>query len=99
MKIRLSGKAEDDLENIWIYTLENWSKEQEDRYLNLIFDEIKYIISNPKSGKDFGHIRKNYRYSKVKSHLIFYKHLNNSDIIVVIRILHERINLESELNK
>jgi len=48
----------------------NWSLEQADRYVNLIFDEIEYLANNPDSGKDFGVVRKGYFYSKVKSHLI-----------------------------
>jgi len=42
MGYRISVKAREDLENIWRYTFENWSQEQADRYLNLIFDEIEY---------------------------------------------------------
>ena len=99
MKFRLSRKAEEDLEGIWLYTLETWSKEQADRYLSLIFDEIEFLSINTKTGQDFDHIRKNYRYSKVKSHLIFYKHKKSDDIIEVIRILHERMDLENRINE
>jgi toxin ParE1/3/4 len=99
MKFKLSRKAEEDLERIWLYTLEIWSKEQADRYLSLIFDEIEFITANPKTGQDFDHIRKNYRYSKVKSHLIFYKHKKSEDVIEVIRILHERMDLENRINE
>jgi toxin ParE1/3/4 len=99
MKFKLSRKAEEGLEGIWLYTLEIWSKEQADRYLSLIFDEIEFITANPKTGQDFDHIRKNYRYSKVKSHLIFYKHKKSEDVIEVIRILHERMDLENRINE
>ncbi len=99
MKYRLSRKAEEDLEGIWLYTLGTWSKEQADRYLSLIFDEIEFLSINPKTGQDFDHIRKNYRHSKVKSHLIFYKHKKSNDIIEVIRILHERMDLENRISE
>jgi len=99
MNYKLSRKAEEDLEDIWLYTLETWSKEQADRYLSLIFDEIEFLTSNPKTGQDFDHIRKNYRYSKVKSHLIFYKHKKSEDVIEVIRILHERMDLENRITE
>ena len=67
----ISEKALDDLNNIWIYTAENWSVEQANRYYNLIMDEIEYVAENFETTKDFGSIRKDYRYSKVKSYLIF----------------------------
>ncbi len=67
----ISQKAIDDINNIWIYTAKNWSTEQADRYYNLIMDEIEYIADNFESAHDFSKVRKDYRYSKIKSHLIF----------------------------
>lgn len=53
MTYKISVKASEDIENVWLYTFENWSLEQADRYVNLIFDEIEYLSENPTSGKDF----------------------------------------------
>ena len=92
----ISKKAVSDLEKIWLYTVEKWSVEQADRYYNLIFDEINYICRNIDAGKSMEHVRKGYRASKVKSHLIFYRVLN--DRIEVIRILHERMDIKTRLN-
>ncbi len=96
MPFFISKKAVSDLEEIWLYTIEKWSIEQADRYYNLIFDEINYICKNINAGKSMGHVRKGYRASKVKSHLIFYRVINNT--IEVIRILHERMDIENILN-
>ena len=98
MSYKISHKAYEDIENIWLYTFENWSLEQADRYINLLFDEIEYLADNPNSGKDFNHVRKNYRCSKVKSHLIFYR-LDKQSYIEVIRILHQRMNIENRLKE
>ena len=43
------------------------------------------------------HVRKGYQASKVKSHIIFYRILN--DTIEVIRILHERMEIKNRLNE
>ena len=51
MGYKLSVKASNDIENIWLYTFEKWSLEQADRYINLIIDEIEYLSYNPNSGK------------------------------------------------
>ena len=64
MKYILSNEAENDLENIWFYTFQTWSIRQADEYLNLIVNQIQYIANNPKSGKDYGKIRKGYFRSK-----------------------------------
>ncbi len=93
----LSKKAITDLEEIWLYILENWSVEQADRYYNLVIDEIEYICGDIDSGKSMDHIRKGYRASKVKSHLIFYR-ASEENSIEIIRILHERMDIENRLN-
>ena len=92
----ISKKAISDLEEIWLYTVEKWSVDQADRYYNLIFDEIYFICKDINSGKSMEHVRKGYRASKVKSHLIFYRVQNN--IVEVIRILHERMDIANRLN-
>ena len=92
----ISEKALEDINTIWIYTAENWSIEQADRYYNLILDEIEYISQKFEMAIDFGKIRKSYRYSKVKSHLVFFKK-NKYNEIEVIRVLHERMDIENRL--
>jgi len=91
----ITKKAVADLEEIWLYTVKNWSVTQADRYYNLIFDEIGFICKHPSAGKSMEHIRKGYRASKVKSHLIFYRIIN--DTIEVIRILHERMDIDGRV--
>lgn len=93
----ISEEALKDIDSIWLYTAENWSFEQADRYYNLILDEIEYISEYFEIGRDAGLIRTGYRYSKVKSHLIFYKK-SKSEIIEIIRILHEKMDIESRLS-
>ena len=97
MNFKISKEAERDLEKIWLYTLENWSIEQADRYLNLIFDEIHYLCSKPGSGYDYGSVRKEYWRSKVKSHLLFYRINLEDNQLEIIRILHEAMDVENHL--
>ena len=93
----ISEKALEDLNNIWIYTAENWSVKQANRYYNLIVDEIEYVSENFETAKDFGNVRKNYNYSKVKSHLVFYKKAENTEMEIV-RILHEKMDIKNRIN-
>lgn len=87
----ISRRAIIDLEEIWLYTKEKWSPEQAERYYDLIFDEIHFICQKPDAGKSMEHVRNGYRGSKVKSHLIFYRVVD--DTVEVIRILHERMDI------
>ena len=92
----INEKALDDINKIWIYTAENWSIEQADRYYDLIFDEIDYIVAHFEMARDFGNVRKNYRCSKVKSHLVFFKKTKSNEI-EVIRVLNEKMDIENQL--
>ena len=99
MNYKISKQAEIDLENIWLYTFEEWSLEQADYYLDLIIDEIEYISENPKTGKDYNDVRKGYFRSRVKSHFIFYRINIKEEIVEIIRILHQQMDTESHINE
>ncbi len=47
----ISNKAIADLEEIWEYTLRNWSVGQADRSHNLIIEDIEYLCTDSDSGK------------------------------------------------
>jgi toxin ParE1/3/4 len=98
MKYKISQAASRDIENIWLYTIEKWSIEQADRYFNLIMDEIEYLAEYPKSGKNYSIVRKGYFRSQIKSHFIFYKINRENQEIEIIRILHQRMDIETRLN-
>ena len=92
----ISTEALSDLEEIWIYTLKKWSKEQADRYYSLLIDDIEFLQSNYYSGKSAEYIRPEYRVSFVKSHIIFYKIVDDQKL-EVIRILHQSVNIDNWL--
>ena len=96
MKYRFSSKAKFDINSIWIYTFENWSHEQADRYYNQLVDGIQFLSDNPEIGRDFTHDGKTYKFKQVNSHLIFYRAISASQI-EIIRILHKRMDIENRL--
>jgi toxin ParE1/3/4 len=92
----LSKKAISDLEQIWVYTAKKGSIEQADRYYGLIIDEINFLCRNPESGKSIENVRKGYKVSKMKSHVIFYR--VKEERIEIIRILHECMDVDTRLS-
>ena len=97
-KYLIGKKAIEDLEEIWKYTLGNWSIEQADRYYNLIINEIEFVADNYKTGKSIEHIRKDYRVTKIKSHLIFYR-MGQNNKVEIIRILHQKMDVEHRIKE
>jgi len=95
-KYRISEQAIEDLNDIWAYTFHKWSKKQADRYYDLIIGEIEFISDNFMIGKSAEQTRENYRYSKIKSHLIFYRKVEN-EIVEIVRILHQRMDIKKRL--
>ncbi len=93
---RISEQAISDLNDIWIYTFHKWSKEQADRYYDLIIGEIEFISDNDMIGKSAEQTRKNYRVTQIKSHLIFYRKMEN-EIVEIVRILHQRMDIKKQL--
>ena len=97
MNYQVSEQAEIDLENIWLYTFEEWSLEQADYYFDLLMDEIEYISENPKSGTNYSNVRKGYFRSKIKSHFIFYRINLKEEKVEIIRILHQQMDIDLNL--
>lgn len=93
---RISEKAVQDLEDIWLYTFGTWSQEQADRYYNLLINEIEYIAKHFETGKSMEHIKQGYRASAVKSHLIFYRK-SDDEVTEIVRVLHQRMDIENRL--
>lgn len=93
---RISKQAIADLNDIWMYTFHKWSKEQADRYYDLIIGEIEFVADNYLMGKSVEEIRKGYRVFKIKSHLIFYRKTAN-ELIEIVRILHQRMDVKKQL--
>ncbi len=95
VKYRIRSAAVKDLEEIWEYTCRKWSKDQADRYHGLIVSEIEYVADKKNVGKDMGHVKEGYLVTYVKSHMIFFK--RQKDIVHVIRILHQKMDIESNI--
>ncbi len=88
-KYLLSSKAVQDLEDIWVYTLDHWSESQADGYYGMLISSIGFIMENPMLfGKDYSFVKEGLRGYKAKSHIIFYL-ITSQDEIFVVRILHE----------
>ncbi|MGB4847908.1 MAG: type II toxin-antitoxin system RelE/ParE family toxin [Saprospiraceae bacterium] len=99
MKLRyeVSKLALSDLDVIWEYTADQWSKQQANKYYKQIFEVINDICSSPEIGKIINDVKEGHKMKNVKSHLIVYKIVNNR--ILIDRILHQRMDIVAQLNE
>lgn len=93
---KIREKAIEDLESIWLYTLDTWSEQQANSYYNLIIQEIELIAGNKSVRISIQNIRNGYYFSRVKSHVIFYI---INDKVEVVRILNQKMDLDNKLKK
>lgn len=91
----LSPAAQGDLELIWDYTNEGWGPTQAESYIREIQGAIQRVALNPLIGRACDEVRPGYRKVAVGSHVLFYR--ITDDIIIVIRILHGRMDFDRNL--
>ncbi|MGR3364954.1 MAG: type II toxin-antitoxin system RelE/ParE family toxin [Maritimibacter harenae] len=91
----ISPRAEADLEEIWLYSLHHWGREQADRYLATLAEAIKQYAHDPERGRARDEIRAGYRSARVERHVVFYQVLGQA--VVVQRVLHASMDPDRHL--
>jgi len=83
--------AENDLEQIWLYTFHEWGIEQADKYTHLLLSRFSWLSENPRLGKRRDDIKPDYYCFPEGRHLIFYT-LTKSGIDI-IGIPHQNMDI------
>jgi toxin ParE1/3/4 len=84
---RLSPKARDDMESVWLYTLSQWGHEQTGKYIDDLAAAFDLLTTNPRLGKSGDNIRPGYRKHPTLRHVIYYREVDYG--IEIIRVLHD----------
>jgi toxin ParE1/3/4 len=93
----LSPAARADLEQIWDYTRDRWGVDQAETYAHEIQRAIERVVDNPEIGRACDEVRPGYRKHGVGSHTLYYRILR-VDVIDVVRILHQRMDIDQHLD-
>lgn len=92
--LRLTPKAEADLEEIWLYTFNTWSVDQAEQYHRDLMSTMAALAAGTKMGR-ISTVRDGYWRYGAGSHVIFYR---QSDVALdIIRILHQRMDVDRHL--
>ena len=95
LEIILRPKAETDIRDIATYTIEEWGEAQAKQYIINIRKQIERAAAFPEIGPDVDELGLAYRKLSSGSHRIYYRIEN--DQLIVVRILHERMDFEALL--
>ncbi len=91
----LTKEAKEDLRKIAGFTEKRWGRDQRFLYIKQ-FDEVFHLLSkNSSVGKQCEYIKKGYRKFPQSSHIVFYREGEKGKIII-IRILHKSMDVESK---
>ncbi|MFD1507945.1 type II toxin-antitoxin system RelE/ParE family toxin [Lacimonas salitolerans] len=82
---RLTPAAQDDLEDIWLYTLQQWSIKQADRYADILEDTFDRLLFMPEMARERTEVDPPVRIHPSGGHLIIYR--IERDHLVILRVL------------
>ena len=94
-RLEFTPKARQDVEDIWSYSVEQFGIEKAESYLRDIQRACETVAKNPRRGVGCDHIRAGYRKVSVGSHVVFYRVVERS--VIVVRVLRQRMDFESRL--
>lgn len=83
--IRLSPKAESDLEDIWQHTASEWSAVQADRYIDGLVDVFELLLTMPHMARERTEFVPPIRIHPTGVHLVIYR--VDGDRLDVLRVL------------
>lgn len=87
MPYRLSALAEQDLDEIWSYVVEDASLAIADRLIDAIIDRFELLAEQPRMGRLRPEFGAGVRSFSVENHVIYYRH--DRDVLIA-RVLHGR---------
>jgi toxin ParE1/3/4 len=93
--LRISPAALHDLDAIWSYTSRIWGLDQADNYIATLHRDMSRLIDFPQLGPAHRSRVGDFRKLASGHHLIFYLVLEQH--VEVVRILHERMDVERQL--
>ena len=87
--------VDQDLIEIWLYTLNEWGERQADKYLDDLDGAIHLLAEQPLQCPSRSEFSPPVRIHHHAHHLIVY--LVMGDGINIVRVLHERMDVDSQL--
>ena len=92
----LTKSAQADLKSIAKFTQERWGIRQRNTYLREIDQVFRALAKNPVMGRACDAVREGYRKFPHGSHVIYYRQ-DDTDVLLVVRILHMTMDVDSQI--
>lgn len=97
LDLRLTPRAEADLEDIWRYAAEIWGPDQADRYVDALFETFEVLCEMPGMARERAEFNPPVRVHPSGQHVVIY--LVEDETLVVIRVLGGRQDWAAVMSK
>ncbi len=91
----LSPATQNDVNGIWEYSVETWGIEQATSYIGNIRDTLDGLADGTRISRPVS-VRDGYRKILAGSHVVYFR-VTDTGLIIVVRILHQRMDVERHL--
>lgn len=91
----LSPRAQEDIDEVWNFSVERWDEDQAEHYVRKLEDALTLLADNPRLGRPCDSVRPGYFKLAVGSHIIFFRLTKIG--IDVARILHQSMDFDRHL--
>ncbi len=89
-KYVLSAESEQDIIDIYLYSIEHFGLSRADEYIADLYERFSAIAADPEIGKSCDDVVQGLRRMRCTSHVIYYR-LRTRDVFV-LRLLHARMD-------
>lgn len=94
-RLVFAAEAENDMELLLAYSLENWGAEQRDVYAERLLTAIHELRTHPYLGRVRNDLQPGLRRHLAGQHAIYY--FADADVIRIARVLHSKMDPTSHL--
>jgi len=91
MSIVRTRPAEEDLNDIFKYSYENFGEEQAEKYYGGLEDRFIEILNGIAHSTDWSDVVPGMRRTNYERHAIFYE--RDADDVIILRVLHQQVDI------
>ncbi|GLO69092.1 toxin ParE1 [Phaeobacter inhibens] len=85
LSLHLTPKAQSDLEDIWLYSVRKWGREQADLYLDTLEQVFETLCSLPELARKYVEITPAVRMHQTGQHVVIYQTQDNQLLVTCCR--------------
>jgi len=95
--VAFTARAQNDLDDILLYTRETWGKAQRSKYRAKLQHEFDQLAMFPHKGRARNDISNGLRSISIDHYLVYYR-VGTNDLLMIHRIVHSKRDIIKELD-